>query len=75
MRGDIWDEAAGSTAKDEVVGAFWTEISDTGQLWTIPGARTRDDQAHHVRLQLLPNPVYRCCPILLGVTLYSAQLA
>jgi integrase len=47
--------------RDEVAGMRWSEIKENGQLWTIPGERTKNGTEHDVPLSQL------ACDVLAGL--------
>ncbi|GEO15068.1 tyrosine-type recombinase/integrase [Microvirga aerophila] len=52
--------------RDEVAAMRWSEISDAGRLWTIPGARTKNGQPHQVPLSNAARDILSTLPRLAG---------
>ncbi|WP_421994003.1 tyrosine-type recombinase/integrase [Roseococcus sp.] len=48
--------------RSEVAGMRWSEISEDGQLWTLPSARTKNAQRHIVHLSPTAQAVIKAIP-------------
>ncbi|MGF9760556.1 site-specific integrase [Microvirga sp. 0TCS3.31] len=48
--------------REEVAAMRWSELSNNGRLWTLPAARTKNDQPHYVPLSQLAQGILSGIP-------------